>query len=381
MSIFGEYVRAAAEKKNLLPDEWLRNAASKAECCNFSTHVGRYSHPDVKTTWQAERNCCPDEPYVSTASADCALDVAVSAAYLPTINLLYLQLEDGRTFYEHLAEDDEVLRRDIEAFDVDYHALRDDFLSIGSYEIPKATDHRLYQVFFPVGNDDYHLLTVMPPSSVMQELKRRIVARNNQAYEDWKNGKESAYHRRLHIVQTKFGGTKVQNISFVNNSMGGRLYMLESLPPILKKRDVVYPRNDFFMDVLRLREFRGLFYRLHGRYKDGRHNKEIRQSVRDVEAQIMERVLLHVYDLRQGPDGWSDCRHISTAQAIWLDDKHADLRQKMSWRQEIADSFAAWFMNSYRLVMKQKAVELGDGEFKALSAEVKEFIADDIRNQ
>ena len=75
MSIFGEYVRAAADKKNLLPDEWLRNAASKAECCNFSTHVGRYSHPDVKTTWQAERNCCPDEPYVSTASADCALDV------------------------------------------------------------------------------------------------------------------------------------------------------------------------------------------------------------------------------------------------------------------------------------------------------------------
>ena len=381
MSIFNEYVRAAAEKKKLLPGEWLSNAAGKAESCNFVTHVGRYNNPDVKTTWQAERNCSPNEPYVSTASADCALDVAVSAAYLPTINLLYLQLEDGRSVYEHLVDDDKDLRTDIEDFDADYYALRDDFLSIGSYEIPVSTDYRLCQVFFPVGNDDYHLLTVLPPSSVMQEIKRRIVARKNQAYDDWKNGKENAYHRRLHVVQTKFGGTKVQNVSFMNNSMGGRLYMLESLPPILKKRDVVYPRNDFFMGVLRLREFRGLFHRLHGRYRDGRHNKEIRQSVRDVEAQIMDKVLLHVYDLRQGPDGWSDCRHISTAQAIWLDDKYADLRQKMGWRQEIADSFAAWFMDSYRMAMKQKAVELGDGEFRALSTEAKEFIADDIRNQ
>ena len=90
MSIFNEYVRAAAEKKKLLPGEWLSNAAGKAESCNFVTHVGRYNNPDVKTTWQAERNCSPNEPYVSTASADCALDVAVSAAYLPTINLLYL---------------------------------------------------------------------------------------------------------------------------------------------------------------------------------------------------------------------------------------------------------------------------------------------------
>ena len=381
MSIFSDYVRAAATKKNLLPEEWLADVAKKADRCTFVTHVGKFSNPYVKTLWQAEINSNPDDAYVSTASAECSTDISVSTgAFLPTAGLLALELEDGRTFYEHLLADDEDIRKDVLSWDagMDYDALRDEFLSAKTFERPRATDRRLYQVYFPVGDDDYHLLTVLPPSSLMLEVKRRIVGRNHESYEVWKNTGKASKTRRFHITQTAFGGSHPSNISYGNNKATGRLFMLQSMPPVLKKPDVFYPRRDFFRELY-LGEFRRLFFKLHGRYKDGRHNNDVRQSVRDVEAMIMEKIMIKVHALRQGPEGWSSNRNISSAQAAWLDDLYADKRRDSKLMQEIADDFACWMIDSYHQIVKEKSVELGDGELKALSNEFIDFLKNEMK--
>ncbi len=383
MSIFSDYVISAATKKQKLPEEWLADMAHKADKCTFATHVGKFSNPYVKTLWQAEINNRPEEHYVSTASAECSTDISVSTgAYLPTASLLALELEDGRTFYEHLLADDVEIKKEILSWDkdIDYYALRDEFLSVKTFEIPDATDGRLYQVYFPVGDNDYHLLTVLPPSSLMLEVKRRVVGRNNEAYEVWKNTGATNRTRRFHITQTSFGGSHPSNISYGNNKAAGKLYMLQSLPPVIQKTNIYYPRLDFFKELY-LREFRGLFFKLHGRYKDGRHNKEIRQSVRDIEAMIMEKVMLKVHGLRQGPEGWSDNRNISYAQAVWLDEQYADKRRDKKIMREVADDFACWMIDSYHQTLKEKSVDLGDGELKALSYEFMDFINDEMKVQ
>lgn len=377
MGIFVDYVKKAAEKKNLSPNEWLMNIAKGAEKCCFATHVGRFTNPDVKTIYQVETNSKRDSPYVTTSSSDAPLDaVSSSAIFIPTLKLLFLKLEDGRTVREHLMDAEPGLQKDIQNLDVDYCDFKDAMFSIGSNPVLKETDGKLCQVYFPVG-ESYHLLSVLPPASVMLELRRRILARNNEDAEKKKAGIQT--RRWLKLVQTKFGGSMPQNVSYGNNVAGGHLLMIQSLPPTIEKKSIFYPKKDFFSENLWLKEFTKLFYRLHGRYKDNRHNADIRQSVRDVEAQIMEKILIKVCKLRQGPEGWSDLRSLSNAQAVWLDEKYAFLRQEREWRQEIADSFAAWMISSYKKVMKEKSVELGNGEFQALSEEFKKFIEDEMR--
>lgn len=385
MSILGDYVQAESDKKGSPPGQWLADIAKNAGKCLFATHIGRFANPDVTVNWQAKIKEKPDEPYVSTASAKCQTDIFVAANYLATASLLQLQLEDGRTFYEHLQADDDTLRQEFSQWQLDYEQVREEFLAIKSYEVPTATDKWLKQVYFPIGDDDYHLLTVLPPSSLMQEVRMRIRKMETDAREacDKKSAKYGSTHRRIYnLTQTKFGGTKPQNISFGNNRQGGRSYMLSAMSPQLSKREVILPKRDFFQESLRLRNFANLFRQLHGRYADKRNNMDIRQAARSIERQIMEFTLQQVYALRQQEKGWSDGRKLSKAQAIWLDDKYADMRlEEAEWQKELADRFARWIMDAYLFILKKDGVGLGDEELAALKKETQEFIKEDLRKQ
>lgn len=376
MSIFGDYVEAEAEKKGKSKAEWLMEVAQNAGKCQFSTHIGRFSNPDVTVNWQAQINNKPMEPYVSTASVACSTDIFVAANYLATAGLLQLELEDGATFYEHIKTGDELLKQDIKELHLDYKALREAILAVKSYETADSSDERLKQVYFPVGDDAYHLLTVLPPSSIIQEVYARIKAMEECAKQthDKKSETYGDEHFRIYnLVSQKFGGANPRNLSFGNNRRAGRSYMLPSIPPVLEKRDIIYPRKNFFRETLRLKHFTGLFQYLHARYIDRRNNKDIRLSVRKVERQIMDLVLQRVYALRQLEQGWSDKRELSREQSIWLDDKYKDLRcGDKEWQEKIAEDFTKWVMNSYRIIMGKEKLVLGDGEFDALYEEILE---------
>ncbi len=376
MSIFGDYVEAEAEKKGKSKAEWLMEVAQNAGKCQFSTHIGRFSNPDVTVNWQAQINNKPMDPYVSTASVACSTDIFVAANYLATAGLLQLKLEDGATFYEHIKAGDELLKRDIKDLHLDYETLREAILAAKFYEPADSSDERLKQVYFPVGDDEYHLLTVLPPSSIIQEVYKRIRAMEECAKQtnDKKSETYGGIHFRIYnLVSQKFGGSNPQNVSFVNSRRTGRSYMLPSLPPILEKREIIYPRKNFFRETLRLKYFTGLFQYLHARYSDRRNNKDIRLSVRKVERQIMDLVLQRVYALRQLEQGWSDKRELSREQSIWLDDKYKDLRcGDKEWQEKIAEDFTKWMMNSYRIIMGKEKLVLGDGEFDALYEEILE---------
>ena len=384
MSVLTDYVQAEAEKKGVPPGQWLTDMAKNAGKCQFATHIGRFVNPDVTVNWQAKVKDKPDELYVSTASVKCSPDIFVAANYLATASLLQLHLEDGRTLYEHLQFVDDDLQEDFQSMQVDYDQLREDLLAIKSDVVPDATDKRLRQVYFPVRDDGYHLLTVLPPASLMQEMRLRIRAMEETARLACTKKSESygSDHRRIYnLVQTKFGGTKPQNISYGNNRQGGRSYMLPALPPVLEKRNLIYPRRDFFRETLRRKDFIGLFHRLHKRYVDTRNNLEIRQAVRSIEQQIMEMVLQRVYVLRE-KHGWTENRSLSRAQMIWLDDKYIDERYNdEEWQKQLAIEFADWMLAAYEKIIKKEKVELGDGELTALRKEAINFIRSDLQKQ
>lgn len=395
MGILLEYLQQEAKGKPV--EEYLLHTSQNAKKCKWATHISKFTHPATNVSIN-DHKVSKCEGYVTNASVKSELDVATSANYLAAAKLLTKKLEDGRTVYQHVKEDADFLQHELGGINIDYDEVRKNILSVEAEYTPQETDERLKQVYFSVGDEDYHLLTVMPPSGVMVELRKRI--RKMEEYA-WKVRKheiaENKYREIYDLAITAIGGTKPQNISMLNNSVGGKLYLLPSFPPMLQSKDVVEPRKDFFAQTLRRKQFVDLFKKIHRIYIDNRNNMEIRSKIRGVEYQIMDMVMLKVFALRNLQVGWSDAENnrLPKAQKIWLDNAYIIRRtQEAGWQKEIAETFARWFENTYKLSVEKMnmenlekgkaaredyiAVSLGDGELAELEREMLDCIADTL---
>lgn len=378
MSILMEYLREEAEKKKKPVERWLEENAKNADKCAWCTHIGKFTNPSVENVnVDMPSNELQRDGYLYTGTVACVKDIAVSANYLATAKLLTLELEDGRTVYEHFKNDTEQIRQALSGLAVDYGAIRASVLKIKSGTMPTDTDERVRQVYFPVGEQQYHLLSLLPSSSLLMEFTARVRTMDQEAREA-RDEKSEAYgktHRRLlNLACVGVGGTKPQNISYLNNKCGGKVFLLPSMPPEIERRDVVRPRHDFFANTLRWRRFSEMIQRLHAHYARKQHKMDAAKRTRAAEERVIDAVLGYAYRLRELPPGWSDAEtnELPKAQRIWLDAKYEERREtETGWKQEIADAFARWILfTAYKRVMKDKAIALGDAEFSALRDEI-----------
>lgn len=380
MGKLAEYIREEAAKKKKPPGKWLLGIAKNAPRCILASAVGKFSHPDVQVVVSPPKSEETEDGYVYTAKIRCPADIIVSsAAYLPTPKFLMTELPDGMTVLEHLRDDSNLIREELSAVlesEDAYETLREELLKVREDFVPDATDDRIRQVFFPTdGEGRYHLLSVLPPSSLMMEMKRRIqrVTEHARMARDEKSEKYGEPHARFfNLTRVNFGGAQPQNISMLNAMNGGTSFMLPSMPPLMGRRDIVPPRHDFFRTI---RVGRTFFQTLHYFYSLKINNKNIRISTREAEIEIIDMVFLNVYRLRSLPPGWSDVGQLPKSQRIWLDNKYTEERiTDDEWIDEVSAYFSRWMMNTYEKVMKAEAVKLGDGEYKELKREVEEIL-------
>ena len=67
----------------------------------------------------------------------------------------------------------ENVRREVESLGVSFDTMRQEVERMMATADPAATDGRLRQIYFPAGEGTYHLLTVLPSSSLLQVLNGR----------------------------------------------------------------------------------------------------------------------------------------------------------------------------------------------------------------
>lgn len=377
MSILMDFLQAEAGKKKKSAANWLKDALKNADKCVWCTHVGKFVHPSVENiAVRVPRNYDFHDGVVCTENTLCESDVAVSANYLATAKLLSLELEDGRSVLTHFRDGSEQLRQEFSSLGVDFEKARTEALKAKEGGTPADTDDRLRQIFFPLDDSGYHLLSVLPSSSLMMAVRTRVQAVEQKAREarDEKSDSYGQKHQRLpNTVCIGIGGTKPQNISYLNNKYGGKTYMFLSVPPVIENREVTRPRKDFFKETLRRWQFRELFQTLHDRYARTQNNLETRQSARRAEEHIVDKVLACADQLRALPAGWTEGKNVvlPKAQRLWLDEKFAAQRDaETAWKQEIADTLAMWMLKSYEKVMKEKAFLLSDTEYSFLREEI-----------
>lgn len=355
---------------------WLPDAAKRAKQLSLVSHPAKFSHPSAKTSSiiaNAEKNA---DGFVRTGNTANQLDVFGNAAAMDVYKFLSLTLVDGQTVLNHLEQQTPAIQQQFTLPDVSYTELAASLLTIKSTDTDKAvTSDIVKQVYFPVSEDSYNLLSVLTPSSLMFTLKQRINAlrfsdeakvareakKNNQHYDG-----ELAEIYSLTVIG--FGGTKPQNISVLNSQNYGTAYLLESLPPILKKRSINPPKNNFFSNSLRLKDFQEDFDQLHKQLSSDTNNIHVRNKrdwlIKDIIYQVADKL----WQIRFLDAGWStsdNYQNLSPQQKTWLDQAYKDTRQQQTdWHGDIKTALARWLSNSYKISQGDKALSIDDDRYK-----------------
>lgn len=381
-----EYIIESAAKKGKTPADWFDAMVMHMNECHLASHVGKFINPDIKTTVCSQSKNVAG--YVTTGGSTCSLDIQIPAQYLRrSASLLLSPVTPDKNVLEAVITQDKELEKELELLSLPIEKLQKKVQERleDSQKEPEATDTHLRQVYFPIAEGEYHLLSVMPSSCLALEMYQRIRAINDHKI-DCYNKKSEDYGKPCEevtgLTMIGFGGTQPQNISALNSQCGGKVYLLSSLPPSLHEVKVRVPRSDFFKESIWYKSQSSALYRLHAYMKQERNTMEIRKAIHDLVDEMIDAVLLVAYQIRAVGDGWSNDKKYAglfKAQKIWLDDIYKDARKEDAWLQEIAASFARWVITSYEKLLGTEAIRLGDGEWLFIKHYMEKMLKDEVR--
>lgn len=340
---------------------WLTDAASRAGQISLVTHALKFTHSDAKGSSVFSTEPATATDVLSTASlAQPAIDAVGNAAALDVAKLLQtehqgdslvaaLQRSDHRALGA-LAENAEQLTRWLAGFG---QVLSD----------KQPSSHKLAkQIYFPVGDGEYHLLSPLYSSSLSQALDQRLnLARFG---EQAKAIREARRQKRWHdevdvsypgIAVQNMGGTKPQNISALNSARSGRSYLLNCAPPQWRSQiklplehDTIF-RNNGEVDALTYVDRRDMRQFLLS-VKDVENNRDIRNQRRRYLDQLIDTLFGYVATVQNlRPAGWSKDSRLNVPLQLWLDpfrcqqdDAFCYAREGGDWKEQVAREFGLW---------------------------------------
>lgn len=394
MGSIQEYIRDKAEKKKQSPAEWMSAAVANLPRYYLATHIAKFTHPDAKAELYDE-SVSVGNGYITTTDTELKEDFVVQggAAYMPLASFLvkrFSVLEDEKerdvdlnalTAWEHLQQDTDFIQQEFTALGLNYKDLRQQILSIGKRPIPDATDRLLKQVYFPVDDGKYHLLSIMPPTSLMFRMTDKIekASRHSRLCHDKKSEQYGeSYSFIPDLTRTAFGGTKPQNISCLNTPTGTDVLL--SLPPEMSGRSLRIPKRNFFFDSLYWRNFLEEVDALHRLFVNERNNLSIRERRDRLIHSIVWKIWYIADKLQDLPAGWSADTELPESQKIWLDAGKYEMQQEDdTWIADISQEFARWLNVVYS---KQKgALPLGPAERRNFADIMEEILQQEVREE
>lgn len=382
MGKLSEYIQEQAKKKNKTPEVWLEGVLANLSKCTLATHVGKFSNPDSKVVIYDNSQSGMDG-LVTTTSSACETDMIYSsAAYMASTKLLLQPMEDGKSCLEHLQAGESDVYEEFGQFGIKKERLHEALDGIKKAE-SLETDGRLRQVYFPVGEHDYHLLTVLPASSLMETMSSRIKVMNHRWFDTNDRKKDVYGESASHINDLTvigFGGTKPQNISTLNANSGGKAYLLYSMPPIISDKHTRLPRHDVFMECIPYGICNDVVKKLHKLFTTDRNNMDIRAKIRSCIENVADYCIETAEVIRMQQEGWSfeeKYGNLSLAQKIWLDGAYEKEWGNDEWRHEVGKQFGKWIIRLYGRIEGSEKIALGDEEMQMFS----EVMEDALRKE
>ena len=370
-SVISELQGQADDKFSL--KEWLPDAAKRVTQLSMVSHPSKFSHPSAKTSSVIAQAKQINDGYLRSGNVSYPLDVFGNAAAMDVFKFLSLPLTEKLTVLDGFERQEESLKTLLVGADLDFETLGTEFLKIKATDTSVKTDHLVKQVYFPIEQAEYHLLSVLTPSGLITRLKQSIdTIRFSEETKQTKELRRKNEHHEIgyadifDLTITAYGGTQPQNVSVLNSQNAGRAYLLSSCPPVLEKRAIRLPKTDFFAQCLYRKNYQESFIQLHKFMQLDLNNDDIRTAIRNIIQFVIDQILVLASKTREySVEGWSNQDYYASLpklQRIWLDKIYQTEREEdHDWRDELSREIARWILRSYEKVISD-AYKLGTGE-------------------
>jgi CRISPR-associated protein Csy1 len=373
---------------NFLLTNWLPDAAKRAGQISVASHPCTFSHPSARKNKNGyvssiiAKNKPQADGFLRSGNVIVEPDALGNAAALDVYKFLSLVMADQRTLLTHIEQETELAKQLLTSPSCDYQSLRDGFLKMIDVDQESISSSKIKQVYFPVADNEYHLLSLLTHSGHLFELRQRLDALRfgdevKQARECRKLNQFHAngYREIYGLTTIGFGGTKPQNISVLNNQNAGKAHLLPSTPPDLKPRDLRLPKTNFFKESLNPYLFKEILSALHRilttSYEESIiPNRNIRTAKDNRIQEYVDLVIEKMWQLRlflieyQGelPS------ELPIEQKIWLFPEFEQQRkQEDEWLNKITRDIARSLLNHYRQgKVISNPVQLADQELFAI---------------
>ncbi|EJL6849729.1 type I-F CRISPR-associated protein Csy1 [Vibrio cholerae] len=370
-------------EQNFLLDNWLPDAAKRAGQIAVASHPCTFSHPSARKNKNGyvssiiAKNKPRIDGFLRSGNVSVEPDALGNAAALDVYKFLSLEMSDQRSLLVHIEQESELARQLLDIPSCEYQALRDGFLKMVDSDQASVSSSKIKQVYFPIADGEYHLLSLLTHSGHLFELRKRLDAlRFGDAVKEARECKKTnhfhpaGYQEIFGLTTIGFGGTKPQNISVLNNQNAGKAHLLASIPPELTSRDIRLPKTDFFKESFTARQAKEVLEALHRLFLTDYNNINIRDG-RDYRIQqYVDLVIEKMWQVRLFLEAYSG--ELSSAlpleQKIWLYPEFAEQRQKEDeWLDKIIRHIARGLINHYsRSKVITNPVTLADQELLAI---------------
>lgn len=361
------------------PETWFPNAAKRAGQMSLATHPCTFSHPSARKNKNGYATPVIvdagriSDGYLRSGNVVVETDALGNAAVLDVYKFLTLEMADSRKLIEHIQEDSELAVGLLTIQTESYETLKNGFLEMieSADNSATITSSKIKQVYFPV-IDDYHQLSLLSNSGMVYELRKRIdnMRFSDEVKELREEKRNNTYSERgfselYNLTTIGYGGTKPQNISVLNNQNGGKAHLLQSVPPTLQKRNIHFPKQNFFRESFRYYEYREVFDALHKLFKTDYNNVRIREG-RDYRLQdLMDRIIDKMWAVRAvfKEQYRSEDSQLKLHQRIWLCEEFQHTREEENnWLEKLCKEISSWIIRTYEKLLGKQAYKLGESE-------------------
>ncbi len=358
-------------------NEWLPNAAKRAGQISMATHPCTFSHPSARKNKNGYVSSVLvtvdriEDGFLKTGNVSVATDALGNAAALDVYKFLTLIMADGDTLLNHIQQDSELAQNLLTIKSISYQELKSGFLAMAETSAENITSSKIKQVYFPV-DDDYHQLSLLTNSGMVYQLRSRLdklrFSDEVKELRDKKSKNEfsgQGYSEIYGLTTIGYGGTKPQNISVLNNKNGGKAHLLSSLPPSIEKRDVHFPKSDFFVESFKKYDYADTFKALHKLFQAGHNNINIRNARDRYLQDIMDLLIEKMWAVRAVSHAQfhKETSSLASHQCTWLHCEYdKDRKSSEQWLDKLVQEISRWISRSYEKVLAKKAIKLGEDE-------------------
>lgn len=352
----GDEAKRAREEARFQRETWLADAAEEALKIQVVTHCIKYTHSGIKKEDASEiydeKLSSIPKGFIGTHSfKNCPIDLSSNnnARNMPLFDFFQMVV-NGKSILQRVMENDDNLRA---AFSDDAELAAGwmaAFRRMKESEERPASHTLARQVYFPLEKGGYHLLAPLFPTSLVQHV--HLILQEDRFGEAAKEAREARREERFcahgyceyrDMLVRKFGGTKPQNISWLNSRRHGENWLLASLPSVWKQDRVRLPFGveSVFGPVLdglpELREARTALIAFLEKVSGAYTNIHIRKKRAALLEDMISVVVQWAARIRGQEGGWSagpECR-LSEEERFWLDPGRGETDPE--WRQRRAD--------------------------------------------